>query len=290
MTKESKAVVKKENGGAVNVWAKKEKIRMLFAPKLSDEEFSFFLGLGISMGANPFAREIWAVKFKENEPAAIFLARDFYRKKAQEQNNYDGHTADAIYSNDEFFVEDGVLRHKYSLKDRGVLVGGYAIAYRKDLEKPFYVHVELKEYSKDNSTKNPWVKKPATMIKKVAEAQVLRMAWQSVFSGTYSEDEQWECEVVTEKKFIEPPTQKKLKKGETNGSKDTGSDNAAQFKKILDKFSSDLRGHCGDADSVEAWLMKNAELTEVDEITDMKTVMRLKSILAKEIMESAAVE
>ena len=37
-----------------------------------------------------------------------------------------------------------------------------------------------------------WDTKPATMIKKVAEAQGLRMAFQSQFGGTYHESENWE--------------------------------------------------------------------------------------------------
>ena len=66
-----------------------------------------------------------------------------------------------------------------------------------------------------------WDSKPATMIKKVAEAQGLRMAFQSMFAGTYAEDEQWEdeleyqeTEVSTESgetvKLPDPKVEKKI--------------------------------------------------------------------------------
>ena len=67
----------------LKVWEEKSKIRELFAPELTDNEFEFFVSLGIALGANPFMREIWAVKFKD-KPASIFCGRDFYRRKAQE--------------------------------------------------------------------------------------------------------------------------------------------------------------------------------------------------------------
>ena len=36
-----------------------EEIRKLFAPKLTEMEFQYFVGLGKAAGLNPFLREIW---------------------------------------------------------------------------------------------------------------------------------------------------------------------------------------------------------------------------------------
>jgi hypothetical protein len=52
-----------------------------------------------------------------------------------------------------------------------------------------YVFVELSEYSTGKSLWNSQTGKPATMIKKVAEAQALRMAFQDLLGGTYGEEE-----------------------------------------------------------------------------------------------------
>jgi hypothetical protein len=63
----------------------------------------------------------------------------------------------------------------------------------KNIDKPFYVFAELKEYFKSTPNKNGiWEKIPATMIKKVSESQCIRQAIPSVCNGTYSDAEQWE--------------------------------------------------------------------------------------------------
>lgn len=181
-------IVKTETMDVDTVWAQDSytKIRKMFAPQLTNEEFGVFVGLGKSLGANPFLKEIWAVKYGNSE-AQIFLGRDFYRRKAQEQEAYEGHQVDAVYANDEFKMENGEVHHSYSLSDRGKLIGAYCVVHRDGL-KPFFVLAEVKEYSTDKSL---WKSKPATMIKKVAEAQALRGAFQGVFAGTYDESEEW---------------------------------------------------------------------------------------------------
>lgn len=91
-----------------------------------------------------------------------------------------------MYSKDEFKISQGDIVHNYSLNDRGALVGAYCSVKRKSAAKPVFVYVELSEY---NTGKSLWLTKKATMIKKVAEAQGLRMAFQELFAGTYDEDE-----------------------------------------------------------------------------------------------------
>lgn len=177
-------------------------IKNIYAKNLSDSEFQTFLGIGKATNLNPFLREIWAVKYGTN-PASIFVGRDGYRKAAQANGKYDYHQTDAVYSNDTFGIKSGEIEHTYKLSNRGVLMGAYSIVRRKGATKPIYVYVELKEYSTGTSL---WKTKPATMIKKVAEAQALRMAFQDMFAGTYDESEQWETKekpVVAEVKAEE---------------------------------------------------------------------------------------
>lgn len=182
-----------ETMGIEKVWDRDsyDKIRKMFAPQLTNQEFGMFVGLGKSLGANPFLREIWAVKYGNSE-AQIFLGRDFYRRKAQEQPQYKGHQVDAIYSNDEFKMANGKPEHSYSLQDRGELIGAYALVYRSDNE-PFFLTVKFSEYT---TGKALWNQKPETMIKKVAEAQALRGAFQGVFAGTYDQSEEWVDEEI----------------------------------------------------------------------------------------------
>jgi phage recombination protein Bet len=208
-TQSKSSITLRRNNSVANIWNDKlNEIKNLFAPNLSSKEFEFFVELGKQLGANPFLREIWAVKYDKSQPAQIFVGRDFYRKKAQSLPSYDGHIADAVYENDEFSVENGIPIHKYKLTNRGKLIGGYAVVYRKDISHPFFVFVNIDEYNKNQST---WKKMPATMIKKVAEAQALRGAFQGVFAGTYDESESWidengneVIEAKVEKEVIEP--------------------------------------------------------------------------------------
>ena len=147
-------IVKTPQTSAVSIWQDSEKLKGLFAPNLTQSEFEMFIGLGSALGANPFMREIWAVKYGSG-PASIFLGRDFYRKKAQEQATYDGHSVDAVYSGDQFTVENGVPKHSYTPGDRGQLVGGYCTVYLKNTKIPYFQFVEIKEYS---TGKSNWAK------------------------------------------------------------------------------------------------------------------------------------
>ena len=171
-------------------------IKKVFASNLSDLEFLFLTEMGKASHLNPFLREIWAVKYDNSKPAQIFIGRDGYRKGAQKQPQYDYHYAEAVYSNDEFWGIEGIYHHKFNLKDRGFLVGAYCNVQRKDATRPISVYVELKEYNKGQSL---WKEKPATMIKKVAEAQCLRMAFQEIFAGTYDESEDWTPDISSKK-------------------------------------------------------------------------------------------
>ena len=160
-------------------------IKDIYAKKATNEEFAIFVNLGKATGLSPFLREIWLVKYGDS-PASIFIGRDGYRKSAQANPNYDFHHSDAVYSNDNFKVVNGEFHHEYCLKDRGVLIGAYSITKRKSSSRPHHVFVELKEYDKQQSN---WKTMKATMIKKVAEAQCLRMAFQELFANTYCPEE-----------------------------------------------------------------------------------------------------
>ena len=177
----------------LEIWKDKKSIWKHFGEPagLDETEFTFFMALGVALKANPFAREIWAVKYDKNKPAQIFLGRDFYRKKAQEQKDYNGHQTMAVFEKDTFEYDlnspTGLPTHKFDVtKSRGNLVGAYCVAYKKGITRPFFVYVSMEEASKGQST---WKSMPVTMMEKVPEARCLRMAWQGVFKGTYAEDE-----------------------------------------------------------------------------------------------------
>lgn len=177
----------------LNIWDSSEdlkQIKEIYGRNLSPGEFNTLVQMGKATGLNPFLREIWAVKYGESA-AQIFIGRDGYRKSAQRHPLYDYHMTDAVYSEDTFDVSNGQINHKYKLSNRGILIGAYCIVQRKGSSRPTYVFVELKEYTTGKSLWNATTGKPATMIKKVAEAQGLKSAFQELFAGTYSEYEEF---------------------------------------------------------------------------------------------------
>lgn len=210
-----------KNTPSVFNWeADKNGIKESLAKNLNDSEFALFFSLGKNLGANPWTREIFAIKY--GDKVNIFCGRDFYRRKAQEQSDWNGMISSAVHENDDFYIENGLPKHKFSLKDRGKTVGAYCTIYRKNVEIPFTVWVNFDEYylgykdkdgkikkryntySKTHEDMKPtvWDEKPDTMIEKVAQAQALRGAYQGIFQGTYDESEKWQMD---EKDVTPPP-------------------------------------------------------------------------------------
>lgn len=161
-------------------------IKKLFANNLTDNEFETFVWIWKATWLNPFLREIWAVKFG-SKPASIFIGRDGYRKSAQANKEYDYHIVDAVYENDDFLVRNWEVEHTYNFKNRWALIWAYCLVKRKSSSKAMFTFAELSEY---NTWQSIWAVKPATMIKKVAEAQGLRWAFQELFAWTYEESEE----------------------------------------------------------------------------------------------------
>lgn len=82
-------------------------------------------------------------------------------------------------------VERGVHRN-----EAGEVVAGWCKVYRSDWNHPAHEEVPFDEYYKPGRNKDgPWDKMPATMIKKVAEAAALRMAFPDDLGGVYTREE-----------------------------------------------------------------------------------------------------
>ena len=138
-------------------------IRDMCAKDCTENEFLLLMQLAKTYQLDPFAKQIWAVKYGNN-PAAIFCGRDGFLAIAHRSGKFDG-------------MESGTR------KDGDDLVG-WCRVYRKDMSRPFEVEVSLSEYS---TGKNLWQTKPKTMIVKVAESHALRRAFD--ISGLYAPEE-----------------------------------------------------------------------------------------------------
>jgi phage recombination protein Bet len=145
-------------------------VRDMCAKDCTDNEFLLLMQLARTYQLDPFAKQIWAVKYP-NSPAAIFCGRDGFLAIAHRSGQFDG-------------MESGTRTD-----EQGELVG-WCKVYRKDASRPFVVEVPSSEYiqrNKQGEVTKFWREKPKTMIQKVAESHALRRAFN--ISGLYSPEE-----------------------------------------------------------------------------------------------------
>jgi len=194
----------KFSADVLEVWKSQSAIRKVFAPKLSDDEFKFFMGMGLALKANPFKREIFAVKYTDSEPAQIVVARSLYKRRAQEQKDYGGCIIEAVYPGEKFEPNPfdplktvHIIDYKLRDKDDVIPFGAYFIGIYNDGKQPLWHFVRTKEYiqwirDKQTGKLRPnkfWASSPETMIKKVVDSQGHRLMYEGIFSGTVTEEE-----------------------------------------------------------------------------------------------------
>ena len=157
----------------------------------TDNEFLLFMHLAQSYGLDPFLKEIWLIKYlragqrPEEVAATIFTSRDGYLKIANRDPQMDGIQSDVVYANDLLEkLPDGTVKHAYG-QPRGLIIGAYALVFRKDRSRAAYFYAPFAEYGTGN---NPtWKKYPSAMIVKVAEAMALKRAFS--ISGLVTQEE-----------------------------------------------------------------------------------------------------
>lgn len=155
---------------------------------VSDDEVMMFLMLCKHQKLNPFLREAYLIKYG-NETATIVTGKEVFTKRANRNENYDGHEAGIIV-----LAKDGQAIERtgtFKLPEEKI-VGGWATVYIKNHKVPIKISVSFDEYvgvKKDGSVNSQWSKKPATMIRKVALVQALREAFPEDFQGLYAAEE-----------------------------------------------------------------------------------------------------
>lgn len=167
-------------------------LKEMYGKNLTDLEFKTLIYIAKKYDLDPIQHEIWAIKYG-NEPAKIMTGRDGFLSIAHKTGQLNGLETLAI-------TKDGsVVPTCLNPKE---LAGAVCKVWRKDMQYPFVVAVALHEY---NTGKSNWSKMPETMIKKVAESQVLRRAFN--ISGLYApeEMEQAQTQTITEKVVEEFP-------------------------------------------------------------------------------------
>lgn len=163
--------------------AKKEDIgliKRMFAKGATEDEFRVFLELAKRYNLDPFKRQIYLLKSSNsNEPATIMTSHAGLIHIAHESGKWAGmKTLLLTKSGKEVLVCDP--------ED---IAGAVCYIWRTDWKEPLVHAVSFSEYYRrmPQGKRNIWDEKPATMIKKVAEAGALRRAFD--LGGLYTEDE-----------------------------------------------------------------------------------------------------
>ena len=157
-------------------------VKANIAKGVNDSELAYFLNVCRTVGLNPFIKEIWAYKDNKGN-LLVFAGRDGFLTKAQQSPTYNGLRSSEVRKKDKYQADipNGKIKHTFNFKDRGPIVGAYAIVFRKDGEPT----VETVEFSRYDRGFGAWKTHPEAMIKKVAETNALKKAFG--ISGIQSE-------------------------------------------------------------------------------------------------------
>lgn len=159
-----------------------ELVKRTVAKGSTDDELKMFLYLSQRYNLDPFAKEIWFIKY--GGTPTIMTSRDGYLKIAQNNADYEGLISFAVCEGDEFAIDAAnySVSHKFGAK-RGKIIGAWARCDRKG-RNPQICFVPFAEYA---GTSNIWKQYPSAMIQKVAEVFVLKR--QFTISGLVTTEE-----------------------------------------------------------------------------------------------------
>ena len=157
-------------------------IRAQFCPKATPQEVLMFMNMCRAQRLNPFNRDAYLVKYKDN-PAQMMVAKQVFQRRANSNPNFEGMEHGVVLLNAKGEIEhrQGTACYK-SIGEK--LLGGWARVHMRG-RADTYEEVSLDDYSKGQST---WNQMPGVMIDKVAQATALRSAIPEL-TNLYSEDE-----------------------------------------------------------------------------------------------------
>jgi phage recombination protein Bet len=164
-------------------------VKNLICRLATDQEAAVFLKTCQSLQLNPFANEIYLIKYAEKDKAATVISIGSYHKAAETNKDYNGSEAGIILRDSGGKLE---FREGAFLLDDEMdkLVGGWARVYRKNRDRPTYIAVNKTEcirYTKEGRPTQFWTKeKQASMLRKTALKRALVEAFPSLFAGTIS--------------------------------------------------------------------------------------------------------
>lgn len=151
--------------------------------QLTQRDVVNFMATCKALGANPYLKDVYLVKYNGSEDAQIMAGKNYYTRVAASIETYDGMTAGVVC-----LTQQGQVAYRTgSMAYPGdTCIGGWAEVHDKRWSVPVRCEVAMEEY---NSHRSLWKTKPLTMIRKVALVQALREAYPDRFAGVYDQSE-----------------------------------------------------------------------------------------------------
>jgi len=149
-------------------------IKSTVAKGTNDNELAYFLSVAKSVNLNPMLKQIWC--YKDNKGNLLmFAGKDGFLAIAQRDVRWNGMTSVYVCENDvfEFDVPNNIVKHSFKAKDRGAILGAYAILKPKGCDLATIEWADINTYDKKQFV---WNSHKGDMIMKVAEIHGLKKA------------------------------------------------------------------------------------------------------------------
>jgi phage recombination protein Bet len=163
-------------------------VKKFINPKVTDAEAAVFLNICKAQGLDPFKREVYLIKFG-NEDAAIVTAKDTFLKRAERNRSYRGFKAGLILSS---FGGTIQYREGTFYLDTDTILGGWCEVLRADRTAPIRNELTIKEYLRKKQSgepTRPWKEMSGTMIRKAAICASHREAFPDECGHMYGAEE-----------------------------------------------------------------------------------------------------
>lgn len=141
-------------------------IKATVAKGTNDNELAFFLSVCKTVELNPMLKQIWCYKDNRNN-LLMFAGKDGFLAIAQRDARWNGITSGYVCENDNFEMDipNGIVKHNFSAKDRGAIIGAFAIVKPKGCDLATIEWADIKTYDKKQFV---WQSHKGDMIMKVA--------------------------------------------------------------------------------------------------------------------------